>query len=222
MLNFANETLFLDFEASSLGQDSYPIEIALVNEGLTFGYSAIINPAKTWVDWSPISQQIHRLSEQNLVDYGEDISEVIAKTSNFVFANRVYTDATTQDTFWLKRLYDAGHDNHIPPTLSDYNSLTKPYSLIKTDQNRQVLKTTLVKAGITLHTALDDALSLAIDYNLIKLVNVPNANHDSAIADLVDRAKTLRDWVIAHQSDRLLQIKRTKFDPSKFLTVVRR
>jgi hypothetical protein len=46
---------FLDFEASSLGKKSYPIEVAWVFEDGT-SESHLIKPAPEWTDWDPAAQ----------------------------------------------------------------------------------------------------------------------------------------------------------------------
>jgi hypothetical protein len=45
--------VFLDFEASSLAKDSYPIEVGWVFEGGTGAESWLIRPAPDWTDWDP-------------------------------------------------------------------------------------------------------------------------------------------------------------------------
>ena len=49
--------VFLDFEASSLSDDSYPIEVGWVFEdGRTEAH--LIRPAPAWTDWDPAAEAI--------------------------------------------------------------------------------------------------------------------------------------------------------------------
>jgi hypothetical protein len=67
-----DELLFIDFEASSLNPDSYPIEVAWSNYNGT-RESHLINPysVEGWRDWSTSSQSIHGLSRSRLVRDGK-------------------------------------------------------------------------------------------------------------------------------------------------------
>ena len=60
---------FLDFEASSLGKASYPIEVAWVFEDRT-SESHLIKPAPDWTDWNPAAQAIHRIERRVLEETG--------------------------------------------------------------------------------------------------------------------------------------------------------
>ncbi|RRH73809.1 3'-5' exonuclease family protein [Falsigemmobacter faecalis] len=62
--------LFLDFEASSLSQNSWPIEIGcsrLIN-GQTVTRSSLIRPDPTWDldDWNPAAQKVHGIALNDL------------------------------------------------------------------------------------------------------------------------------------------------------------
>lgn len=57
---------FLDFEASSLGKQSFPIEVAWVFEDGA-AEAHLIRPAPTWTDWDPQSEAIHHISRDTLI-----------------------------------------------------------------------------------------------------------------------------------------------------------
>ena len=56
---------FLDFEASSLGKKSVPIEVAWVWEDGR-GESHLIRPADGWDDWNERAEAIHHVSRATL------------------------------------------------------------------------------------------------------------------------------------------------------------
>jgi hypothetical protein len=107
---------FLDFEASGLHAESYPIEVAWVAADLSAGYSACIRPTTEWfgLAWSGTSEGIHGLSLEKLQAHGEDVREVAISVSR-AFERGVLTDNTTMDGLWLRRLFmAAGADVPVP------------------------------------------------------------------------------------------------------------
>ncbi len=57
--------VFLDFEASSLSKQSYPVEVAWVFEdGRSRAF--LIRPAPDWTDWSSEAEAIHGISRELL------------------------------------------------------------------------------------------------------------------------------------------------------------
>ncbi len=61
---------FLDFEASGLGPDSYPIEVAWGFFGIETTFSYLIRPAEHWTDWDPVAEDLHELSRATLFEAG--------------------------------------------------------------------------------------------------------------------------------------------------------
>jgi len=61
--------VFLDFEASSLGKHSYPIEVGWVFEDGT-SEAHLIRPAPGWEEWDPRAEAIHGLGRDTLVNEG--------------------------------------------------------------------------------------------------------------------------------------------------------
>ena len=61
--------VFLDFEASSLSDESYPIEIGWAGEdGSTEQH--LIRPAPGWTDWSATAEAVHRIERDQLLAEG--------------------------------------------------------------------------------------------------------------------------------------------------------
>lgn len=64
---------FLDFEASSLDEDSRPIEVGLswIDRNLEVQtFESLIRPAPEWTEhaWSPVSAKVHNIPRRDLDD----------------------------------------------------------------------------------------------------------------------------------------------------------
>lgn len=98
--------IFLDFEASSLASNSYPIEVAwnLPDGSIE---SHLIYPAGTskWTDWSPKAQEIHGISHDDLVTHGKTPAWVCRRMNEQLVEQIVYTDAPDYDGMWLAELF---------------------------------------------------------------------------------------------------------------------
>jgi hypothetical protein len=98
---------FLDFEASSLGKASYPIEVAWVFED-GVSESHLIRPAPDWTDWDPASQAIHRIERRELEEMGEDHAVVAARMVEALAGHDLLASAPSWDGKWLSALLRAG------------------------------------------------------------------------------------------------------------------
>ena len=78
--------IFIDFEASSLGETSYPIEFGVCFENRE-SESFLIRPHSGWSDWNQSAQKIHG----------------IKKLKN----KYVVSDCAVNDIFWADRLFSA-------------------------------------------------------------------------------------------------------------------
>ncbi len=121
--------MFLDFEASSLSSDSYPIEIAW-SDGSGQIQSYLISPVTIpeWTDWSEESAQIHGITKQQLVDEGHTPDDVVQKFLPFLRESVIYTDAVAYDEFWLRRLLAVSELDSIATNLEEMDQLI--YKLI--------------------------------------------------------------------------------------------
>lgn len=99
---------FLDFEASSLGLDSYPIQVAW---SLPDGQveSLFINPApiEHWTDWNfHAERDIHKISLKLLSDVGQHPKKVAQALNNALSGRPVFVDGLPYDQMWLEALFD--------------------------------------------------------------------------------------------------------------------
>jgi hypothetical protein len=97
---------FLDFEASSLSDDSYPIAVAW-NRPDGHIERLLIRPAPGWDDWSPTSELIHGIDRHRLESNGWNVGYVADRLEEDLAGQRVFTDAPDFDSAWLKRLRKA-------------------------------------------------------------------------------------------------------------------
>ncbi|HEV7717616.1 MAG TPA: transcriptional regulator [Arsenicitalea sp.] len=95
--------VFLDFEASSLAKDSYPIEVAWVFEdGRSEGY--LILPAPAWTDWDEGAEAVHRITRAELVAEGTPHDVVARRMLEALAGHTVYASAPSWDGKWLSTL----------------------------------------------------------------------------------------------------------------------
>ena len=114
------KTFFLDIEASSLGDNSYPIEIAWVDEH-GYGESHLIGRRFAWTDWDPRSEAIHRISRELLDSEGIDPLQVANRVNEALRGARLISDNPQWDFEWMARLLNANH--HAPIPVESFNSL---------------------------------------------------------------------------------------------------
>ena len=97
-------SFFIDFEASGIAPDSYPIEVAVVSNETV--YSSLIKPARYWTHWSFDAQDMHGLSQDHLLQEG-DPPHTVAERMNQLFSGHVLCSDSPQDGFWLDVLFEA-------------------------------------------------------------------------------------------------------------------
>lgn len=104
--------VFLDFEASSLAKESYPIEVAWVFEDGRAA-SFLIKPAPDWTDWSLEAQQIHGLSRSKLESEGVAVEAVAHEMLAALAGHELFASAPSWDGKWLSVLLrGAGQPRH--------------------------------------------------------------------------------------------------------------
>lgn len=111
----------LDFEASSLSADSWPIEVGLswLKDDEVMTWSSLIQPATEWPlsDWSRASEQVHGIALQALLD--APASNSVAAELNAQLAGRtLVSDAPESDGRWLGRLLKATNAPSLGPMLN--------------------------------------------------------------------------------------------------------
>ena len=102
---------FLDFEASSLDANSWPIEVGLswvTSDYEVKTYESLIKPSPDWFEdaWSPVSADIHNIPRRAL-DTAPSV-EVVSRELLTVLGDRfALSDAPGFERFWLEQLLEA-------------------------------------------------------------------------------------------------------------------
>lgn len=92
--------VFLDFEASSLSDRSYPIEVAWVFEdGQCESY--LIAPAPAWSEWDPDAERIHGIARETLVQEGTAHEFVAARMVEALSGHALFASAPSWDGKWM-------------------------------------------------------------------------------------------------------------------------
>lgn len=168
----------LDIEASGLGPESYPIEIAAYN-GVDLSYSVLLNPdtAEGWDHWDPIAEEeIHGISRDYLMDHGEDVFLTVIRMNKVLEGQVVYSDAVSSDSFWIRRLYEQVLGREMTFEIRSLYELFKPeYE----EDVRDIIKTL---QGDIAHRALEDCVSI---YEALKLVPDPYwKNEENLVSEI--------------------------------------
>ncbi len=100
-------SVFLDFEASSLGRHGFPVEIAWVFEtGEAESY--LIRPAEGWTEWAPEAEAVHHIPREMLDREGRHAEAVAARAVAVLTGHRLYASAPSWDGQWLSKLLRGG------------------------------------------------------------------------------------------------------------------
>ncbi|WP_133709831.1 transcriptional regulator [Rhizobium sp. BK313] len=98
--------VFLDFEASSLGKKSFPIEVAWVFEDGR-SRSSLIRPVADWTDWSCEAEAIHGISRELLETEGAPAEQIAREMIDVLSGRELYASAPSWDGKWLSVLLRA-------------------------------------------------------------------------------------------------------------------
>jgi hypothetical protein len=158
--------VFLDFEASSLGKHSYPIEVAWVfADGAS--ESHLIRPAPGWDDWDARAEAIHGISRATLLHEGTPHDRVARRMIDVLSGHDLTASAPSWDGKWLSALLRAA-------SLPRHALRLRDTEQAQADTARAILRETLPAA------ALEQAVA-----DLIRNANAPSATPPAhrALAD---------------------------------------
>lgn len=150
----------LDFEASGLSEDSYPIEVGYsLPDGTSASY--LINPSTSsepWQYWDDYAElNIHGIARNQLLEQGLAVSEVCLHLNEVLGQYEQVLCDSQWDLFWLGRLYKACH---MRPsfTLTEIGHWLHQYPNLKREDFAQALE----RLGPASHRAEQDAVSIRI------------------------------------------------------------
>lgn len=118
--------IILDFEASSLSQESWPLEVGLswIANGRVQTWSSLIRPEPSWDlrDWSPQSAEVHGIPYSELED-APCAAEVAEAFLYVVGRRRLTSDAPQFEARWLARLMEAAGRSDVP-NIEDFDAVS--------------------------------------------------------------------------------------------------
>lgn len=95
----------IDIEASGLSTESFPIEIAWLDEKGNQD-SFLITPAENWLYWDDYAEEsIHKISRDELRLNGITHFQAANRLNDALTGKTVLSDVLRRDKFWLKQLY---------------------------------------------------------------------------------------------------------------------
>ena len=98
--------VFIDFEASSLSDQSYPIEVGWVFEdGASEAH--LIRPAPQWNEWDTAAEAIHGIARSELVERGTAHEAVAQRMVDALSGHALFASAPSWDGKWLSALLRA-------------------------------------------------------------------------------------------------------------------
>lgn len=99
---------FIDFEASSLDLDSWPVEAAILSTwGPVDAFLIRRHPSWSMSAWDRRSANIHGIALADLQEKGEDWEAGLARLELGAGEHPVFSDAAEFDQHWLDRLAGA-------------------------------------------------------------------------------------------------------------------
>lgn len=120
--NFA----ILDFEASSLSQESWPIEVGLswIANSRVQTWSSLIRPDPAWDvgDWSQQSAEVHGIPLSDL-ENAPSAAEVVEAFLNALEGRKLVSDAPEFEARWLDRLLRAARRTEVQ-AIEDFDGVS--------------------------------------------------------------------------------------------------
>jgi len=159
------ELICIDLEASGLGAESYPIEVAWINDDTGEQDNFLINPdsADGWSYWDEYAEEMHGIEREECISKGLDIKQACMRLNEKLKGKTLISDAFEFDLFWLTRLFEA---TGIKPVfrMAGLDRILTKEQLIQFGF--------LAKAQFRRHRALQDVKDII---TCIKAVNVEGA-----------------------------------------------
>ena len=154
----------IDFEASSLEQDGYPIEVGLAVwfslDQPMLGWSTLIRPIRDWTSnghWSVASAKVHGIRGGDLGAHGREPGVIAAALNEVMGTGTVaWCDGGPYDAHWMAALFKAGK---LKPTftLGDWDRLVG-----RLDQAGRERAWTWLERAPSRHRARQDAEALLL------------------------------------------------------------
>jgi hypothetical protein len=159
---------FLDFEASSLSDQSYPIEVAWVFEDGR-SESHLIAPAPAWNDWDQAAEAIHGITREALRRDGEPHDVVARRMVEALMGCDLFASAPSWDGKWLSVLLRAAGlprhslrlrdtDEALWDTVAEILRPIVPMARLEGEVHNIIARAGVAKERQPAHRALPDAI----------------------------------------------------------------
>lgn len=155
-----SDIVFLDIEASGLGDNCFPIEVGFVAAHDLAGWSILIRPPSAWLKgkcWDARAEDLHRLSLEEIQRDGWPVLDVAAALNQALAGKLVFCDEPDFDRHWLGMVYKAA-------ALTPGFALRDSKPLFLNGSPLVTIDTPILSAmpaGLRRHRARDDACRLA-------------------------------------------------------------
>ncbi|TMP53582.1 hypothetical protein [Pseudoalteromonas sp. S1688] len=161
-----DEFVFLDIEASGLGFNSYPIEVAYATSNDETA-SALIKPNHDWLEsgeWdSNAERNIHKITQHVLLEQGKSAKAVAAELNSALKGKLIFCNDLAYDGVWLAKLFKVA-DVGVEFFLTDIRAFFDFIGKEKTSSYKSAYEDISVE---TIHRALPDALRFVSAYKLV-------------------------------------------------------
>lgn len=103
------DLICIDLEASGLGPQSYPIEVAWKDGRSGEQDAFLIDPATVdgWTYWDEFAEELHGIDITDLAAGGLSAVAAARRLNQALAGKAVYSDACEFDRFWIIRLFEA-------------------------------------------------------------------------------------------------------------------
>lgn len=144
------ELICIDLEASGLGPDSYPIEVAWVCAESGRHDSFLIDPGSVpgWDFWDEFAEELHGIEPQQLAQEGITAEAACHRLNDALHGCTLICDAYDFDLFWLSRLFES-QQMAMAFRLRGIEAVLSP--------EQRIQYHLLSKTQLRRHRALDDA-----------------------------------------------------------------
>jgi len=144
----------IDFEASGLTDESYPISVGVYTPNEK--YYALIKPVKGWTYWSWQAQaEAHKINRPTIERQGKPVQEVAENLNALAEKYTLVCDSSYHDGFWCQRLFTAAN-SHQGFNIENFQALFSNQEL-QLPQFYKYRKEFAISEQGQLHHALFDA-----------------------------------------------------------------
>lgn len=161
---------FIDFEASGLGADGFPIQVAWGRDGQVVE-CWLIRPEPSWrMDgWDPAAERIHGIPRGRL-ESGRTAAWVAKRMNEQLRGSSVYADGLPYDRIWLEQLF-ACSGQTCAFSLEDFDELiyrvASPHLLHRVGWREQLRALAVARLkGLQWHQADSDVRRLMEMYRI--------------------------------------------------------